>query len=447
MCRLPSFCLPRSRERGNSILTIIAEKSETSAGTLPLQQTGVVEAEPQAPKYPGGSPAKRAFDLAAWLSGTVVFLEQSVEPSRMENESERASFDRELRVARSVLRRCSHLCFEFACAARGVSELHFPSVNSIRKLTVELRPLIISADALIGSGPISVSEWNGWAQNALNILYTSRGAQDLRAYADSVGSEFLPEKLRELLNTNTVPHVRLDVLLPRFGRLLRTLDIIGELLERDEPMKVAIVVFLAVSEQMRRLIAELDRQHAQTKGEDDFAVVLDSASYMASLELKKVIQHELAGYTAIRPATRIYARTETSYALLSESLQQILMQFAKIVDPEIDPFALFPNFELKLNQSILLREELQMISKLVRAVETEPEPRNIERMNTALSAFMANTVHFLFYKDIETFERFVEEVSIVGERTDLVPLVHRFGAYLETLFGQVSMRAVLEERV
>ncbi|MDQ3323521.1 MAG: hypothetical protein M3525_13985 [Acidobacteriota bacterium] len=49
----------------------------------------------------------------------------------------------------------------------------------------------------------------------------------------------------------------------------------------------------------------------------------------------------------------------------------------------------------------------------------------------------------MFYKDMETVERFIEEVLVTDNRKDLVPVLHRFGAYLETLFGQINMRTVL----
>jgi len=44
---------------------------------------------------------------------------------------------------------------------------------------------------------------------------------------------------------------------------------------------------------------------------------------------------------------------------------------------------------------------------------------------------------------METVERFIEEVLVTGDKKDLVPILHRFGAYLETLFGQINMRAIL----
>jgi hypothetical protein len=267
------------------------------------------------------------------------------------------------------------------------------------------------------------------------------------AVSDKGGAAFLPKRLKEMIDESAVKsgvESPLVKVLPRFGRILRTLDIVGEMLERDEPLKVGIVLFAKAAKQTRELIAQLELQAKGGDQSDELMGVIDSASYIASLELKKVMQHELAGLPGLRPATSIYARTETAYALLTESLQQILAQFARHFEPDLNIFDLFPNFRNKLNQSILLRKDLHSLTRLTRLTETQPDIKNIEKLNASLTQFMETSVRFLFYKDIDTFERFVEEIAVTKQKTDLVPIVHRFSAYLETLFGQVSMRAVLE---
>ena len=49
------------------------------------------------------------------------------------------------------------------------------------------------------------------------------------------------------------------------------------------------------------------------------------------------------------------------------------------------------------------------------------------------------------YKDCEPLERFTEEVEAARSPAELSQTLHRFVAFLETLFGQVNMRAVLSE--
>jgi hypothetical protein len=64
-------------------------------------------------------------------------------------------------------------------------------------------------------------------------------------------------------------------------------------------------------------------------------------------------------------------------------------------------------------------------------------------LRAKVKEFIEKSLRLLHYKDGETFERFAEEIEAASEKKDLVPILHRFGAYLETLFGQVSMRSVL----
>ena len=145
----------------------------------------------------------------------------------------------------------------------------------------------------------------------------------------------------------------------------------------------------------------------------------------------------------IRTAPSIYARTETAYASLSDGFKLIISGFAKVVDPALDIFSVFPEFRTKREQSVALRRELLDLIKTVNAAEAEPDPKKIELLNAGIRQFMGETVTYLFYKDTETIERFVEEITTTRNTKDLVPLLHRFGAYLDTLLGQVALRTVL----
>jgi len=134
---------------------------------------------------------------------------------------------------------------------------------------------------------------------------------------------------------------------------------------------------------------------------------------------------------------------ETAHSLLSDGFQQMLADFARSVDPTVDPVLLFPNFQVKRDQSVVLRRELYDLSALIQAAEKDPSKTNVDKTRAALKKFMGESIRYLFYKDTETIERFVEEIMIAQQNKDLVPMLHRFGAYLDTLFGQVCLRAVL----
>jgi hypothetical protein len=81
----------------------------------------------------------------------------------------------------------------------------------------------------------------------------------------------------------------------------------------------------------------------------------------------------------------------------------------------------------------------------VQEAEANAGKDRVETMRNTLELFTHEAYHFLYYKDKETLDRFMEEIQLTSNPKDLVPILHRFGAYLETLLGQVSMRAVLAD--
>lgn len=390
-----------------------------------------------------------SYQLGAWAGGLASFLSNNGRfalDRKIPSSSE--VFNKEIRIARSALQRCAHLSFVLTDELRKSDSGLDLTSEDIRKFSATLREPLSLSNALVNVPTLSLGEWRAWNDLVLERLKSDPTFAKLVAIAEADGSNFLPEKLKILVRDAASTQIRteLDNVLPRFGKILRLLDIIGELLERDEPLKSCLLIFAKVSDQIQDLVDHLNQRVSRSEGESgEFLSVLDGASYTASIELKKVVQQELSGVATIRPATTVYARTETAYALLTESLQQILAQFARQIDPTVDIFTLFPNFKHKLDQSQLLRKELYEIVQITRLAENEPDEKTIEKLNSSLIRFMEKTVRFLFYKDIETFERFVEEILVTKQKKDLVPLAHRFGAYLETLFSQVNMRAVLEK--
>ncbi|HEX8637353.1 MAG TPA: hypothetical protein VF692_04775, partial [Pyrinomonadaceae bacterium] len=265
------------------------------------------------------------------------------------------------------------------------------------------------------------------------------------AAAESSGERFLPEILRQILNNRSfAEQPDLSRIVPRFAKILKSLSVVGRMLRDDEPLKPTLLIFARVYEQIQELVGYINNRLLRFPNEEsDLFNSLDGAAYTASIEIKKVYNQELNGLAGIRPSPSVYARIETAYALLNDSFQQTLVNFARLVEPQLDARAVFPDFQLKFEQSIVLRRDLYRILQIVQIAEQQPEANSLVELRRELRAFLETSLHFLFYKDKETVERFVEEILITADKKDLVPILHRFGAYLETLFGQVNMRTLL----
>ena len=380
-------------------------------------------------------------ELGIWLSSLESFVRSGPNAFFAANAPDRS---REAHIVHSALLRASML------TAMLLDPKHaHPRSTDIQQLAKALRDVTLLSEAFLQKKDNSSAEYNALRNVIAERLRDLPAVGTLKAAAELAGERNLPKVLLDLVASPELDseQAELALVVPRFGRVLKYLDVVGGMLERDEPLKPAILVFSRVNEMIYELTTFINnRLERFPDAEVEMFASLDAASYTASMELKKVYAQELAGVSELRPAPSIYARTETAYALLHDGFQLILAGFAKIVDPAVDVLSVFPEFKAKRECSMVLRRELDGLIKTVQTAENEPEDRKVDALKGAIREFMLEPATYLFFKDTETVERFVEEITITRSNKDLVPLLHRFGAYLDTLLGQVRLRAVLTDQ-
>lgn len=393
--------------------------------------------------------AELVTQLGIWLSGIESFLaaghqsfSDPLEPGEKNDPS------REFRLVHSALQRCSLL----TARLMGGPPEDLPARLKQRDLVdlhSALRDAVLLSATLMRSATLDAGDWRAWASLLTHRFRQISAFRGIIRFAELDGERNLPEIFRGLgadPRALTEEIAELAMVLPRFGKILKWLEVVGRMLEGDEPLKPSLLIFARVNQQIFELTTYINGRLERFPNEEvELFASLDAASYTASIELKKVYSQELAGLARLRPAPSIYARIETAHALLSEGFQQILVGFARLIDPSAGIFDLFPAFRVKRDESLVLRNSLSELTRVVHAAETSPEERRILELRRHLEQFMKEPVRALYYKDTETVERFIEEILITEESKDLVPILHRFGAYLETLFGQVSHRAVLAD--
>ncbi len=414
-----------------------------------VEQQVEVHSENQIAGVPRGATIDRAHttavELGIWLSGIESFLASAHPFNDLRDPRQRTDSSKEFGLLHAGLQRSSVLTLRLASFSNISTGI---DPNGLRDLSTALREIQLLSEGLIASPSLGPSEWRAWAALLRSRFAGLPAYRSIIRYAEADGRENLPGILKDLAFNQSFlspEHTELALALPKFAVVMKWLDVVGRMLKADEPLKPALLIFARVNEQIFELTSYVNNRLERFPDEEaDLFASLDAASYTASIELKKVYSQELAGVAAMRPTPSIYARIETAHSLLKEGFEQILAGFARLIDPDTDVFTLFPDFHIKLEQSITLRQELWDITRLVQTAESKPNKAEIEKMQAELRRFLGGTVKFLFYKDTETVERFAEEILVTKQNKDLVPILHRFGAYLETLFGQVCLRAVLE---
>jgi hypothetical protein len=401
------------------------------------------------------------FELGLWLSGLECFLKGWEQISRDNQPSVEPAIDwiKEFRLTYSSLLICAALNYELRRTISGksakTSENSPVVTQDIDEITVEdsdefvfvLRDIISLNRSFIKNGPLNFDAWKAWRSLLVERLRGSATIQRFVASSNRRGLDSLPTDLQKLLASKQLQfsdQADLQDVLARFAIIMRSLAVVGTMLRNDEPLKPSVLIFAKVHGHTQELISFMDNRLTRFRDEGaELFASLDSASYTASLELKKVYQQELTGLVAIRPAPSIHAKVETAYSLLNDSFEQILAGFARLIDPGLVVTELFPSVQLKLEQSLSLRSHLWKVLQAVKAAEQTPDKPHLEDMKKKLTGFMDEPVRYLFFKDRETLERFSEEIVATSDNKDLVPILHRFGAYLETLFSLVNMRTVL----
>ncbi|HLM00268.1 MAG TPA: hypothetical protein VK400_04375 [Pyrinomonadaceae bacterium] len=418
------------------------------------------------------------FELGLWLSGLESFLQVRNHSfaSDSANRPKPANRDwtKEFRLVHSTLLLCSKLALQLSRTVRdknssaasataadkdeqidlitnpNAARFEFSdaaAAEELAELSSALVDSVLLNEGLLRAAPLRFSEWTAWSNFLAAKLKAAAISGKLIAAAEKEGENFLPKKLKDLLENKPIPfalEADLRLVLPRFAKILKWLDAIGQMHDRDEPLKPAMLLFARINEQTQEMMRFINNRLLRFKNEEDsLFAALDCAVYAASIELRKVYNFELVGFAEARQSPLIYARVETAHGLLNDCFQQTLVNFAQLIEPDVKATELFPNLQTKLQQSLTLREDLWRVLQVVRKAEKNPESVSLEKLHTKLTDFLNHTIKYLFYKDLETVERFIEEVLNTTKKSELVSILHRFGAYLETLLGQVNLRTVL----
>ncbi len=417
--------------------------------------------------------AETLLELEMWIKCFDRFFRVRNHPLSEQEQREvvRRDFTEELRIVRSVSLRMSHLCSDILTIE------HTESVSFGKYIESEL----MRDDSMAGFAEVLVGQLS--PEDSLTLLIESLA--DLRAVIDglvqlpSVGFQIFTSIgklinreikrcrfIEPLLHHKFKPHydrientsitaiirrisspiLRQDVatvFLESF-RLLRYLRFIERDLQEDRPLKKSLLIFALVNSEARLLLDFIDRRLLlSTDLTEETRDSIDCAAYAMSMEFNKVFSHELVGFVHLRQAPPIYARVENSHGLLRNCLQQTVVSIASAFDADFNPSAIFDTFQTRYEQSAKLREDIWRLICYLRHYETRPDKNHIAPLIEVLALFRDGSLRYLMYKDWEQYEQFHEEIIISRSNEELAQVLHRFATYLETLLGQVNLRAVL----
>ncbi|HEX8136720.1 MAG TPA: hypothetical protein VF544_03930 [Pyrinomonadaceae bacterium] len=257
----------------------------------------------------------------------------------------------------------------------------------------------------------------------------------------------MQEQLGTLLEEIDNPLLR-ALMLRIFSDLMRLLDYLrmSEMaLDSEARTLENISFFTLVHEEARALQVFIENQALRSEvcRRSHLTNALEGVSFALRHELKRVYEQELNGLAASESERMIRGRITYARGLLNNCFQQSLIILAQAFDQSLTGAQLFNDLPTRVEQSLILRRDLWTLVRLARRAEAAAELDSIIAFIQFLETFRHGSMHYLMYRDWQVYERFVDEVMATGSITEIAPVLNRFACYLETLFGQVRMRAVL----
>jgi hypothetical protein len=259
-------------------------------------------------------------------------------------------------------------------------------------------------------------------------------ATSLQAQVSTLLEEIDEEMLRALM-------------LRTFADLVRMLDYLrmaeSALDNQSAPLE-NLAFFTLVHEEARALCVFIENRALRAECiNEHLRHALDGISFAISHELRRVYEQELTGLNPTESERIVRGKITHARGLLTNCFQQSLIILAQAFDQSLTGSQLFNDLPTRVEQSLVLRRDLWSLVQKARRAETVGDLESIIAFIQYLDTFRHGSMHFLMYKDWQVYERFVDEVEAANCIAELTPVLDRFACYLETLFGQVRMRAVL----
>ena len=394
--------------------------------------------------FPAAIPASASDAIAAlqlWLAALQSFLQ--IENLPAEIGSNQQSIERdwsgELCIVGWGLLKCSQL----ASGVRVSEDLSSESLIELQEVLFESDAL---CQALASHGKINFAAWSAWCGMLTDKLEQSSAFLFLLKVHEKESNRNLPEILEALNFHPYLQGILGSDVREIFGRLfglLERLQLIEKMLKLDQPLKPALLLFALLQRETRSFLIQAELTLTILPTETPFYEVLDGTAYVIPMEVRKVFNYELVGVSSMRQTPWLYARAENACGLLKDCFQQAAVSLAQVFAPNLQASEVFPDLQIKTEESRRLRRELWLTVKAIQKAEKNSDSESLATLSEKLTDFRENTMPFLMFKDIETTERFIEEVIRTHHDSEIAQVLHRFSAYLETLFGQVNMRNVL----
>jgi hypothetical protein len=238
----------------------------------------------------------------------------------------------------------------------------------------------------------------------------------------------------------------IDAVFSDLLRLLECLAIIERHLRQVNDAENTQAFFQIIHDEAGQLVDFIRKNGLNcTATNEELIDTLDGITFAITHDLQRVFEGDQNTLTPEKPVHAVIGKLYRSHDILTNCLQQSTITLAMMFDPKLEGSRLFDNSDIRRRQSLQLCDGL---TKLLQRIEncTQNMDGSSAALIEELEKFRNECLECLMYSDWPQFESFCERIKLAAaSAVEWEAVLHQFQCYVETLLGQVKMRAVLAD--
>lgn len=226
--------------------------------------------------------------------------------------------------------------------------------------------------------------------------------------------------------------------------LIECLDLIESHLRQVDAADETFALFQVIHDEARALV-DFIRTDAlgSSSMSEELLDTLDGITFALSHDLQRVFEPASLASMTDNPKHVVIGKMYRAHDVLTNCLQQSTITLAMVFDPDLIGAKLFNNSDMRYRQSLQLCADITRLLQLVEDCENTKTDEAGSRLSAGIGNFRQDSLECLMYSDWPQFESFCERMALPSGSQERESTLHQFRCYLETLLGQVRMRAVL----
>lgn len=239
----------------------------------------------------------------------------------------------------------------------------------------------------------------------------------------------------------------IEVVFQNLRGLLECLVLIESRLRQVDAAEVTFSLFQAIHDEARALVDFVRTEALSCPAmSEELIDTLDGITFALSHDLQRVFEPNSQPSQDANTSHVVVGKLYRAHDVLTNCLQQSTITLAMVFDANLVGARLFNNSDMRYRQSLQLCQDLTSLIQLVEATEKTRTETAHASLETGIEEFRRESMECLAYSDWPQFESFCERIAATPTASEeLESALHQFRCYLETLLGQVRMRAVLAD--